>query len=64
MTNGDKVRSMTDEQLAERFGFEECRDSRYGYICPAFQSNDVSCGGECRQNFLMWLKKEVDMDDE
>lgn len=58
MTNGDKIRQMSDEDLAERFGFEECRDSRYGYECPGWHAED--CGNAtCKKYFLKWLKQEV-----
>ena len=58
MTNGDRVRKMTDEEIAERFGFEECKDSKHGYECPAWA--EANCGGaKCRDMFLLWLKQEV-----
>lgn len=59
LTNGDMVRRMTDEEIADRFGFEDCSDERYGYECPANQI-EGSCGGACREMFLKWLKQEVE----
>lgn len=61
MTNGDLLRKMTNEELAERFGFQECVDSRYGYECPGFPKED--CCTACRIYFLEWLKQEVSEDD-
>ena len=59
LTNGDMVRRMTDEEIADRFGFEDCSDKMYGYECPANQI-EGSCGGACREMFLKWLKQEVE----
>ena len=57
MTNGDRIRQSTDEELAERmeFGFE-C------IICP-FDKNSPDCGGNCKLGALKWLKQEVDGDE-
>ena len=58
MTNGDKVRQMTDEELAERFAPHMlCR------ICP--KPLRVSCTkDDCIKYALKWLKQEARDDDE
>lgn len=55
MTNGDRLRQMTDEELAIELPDSICRMVD-GIECTEF---DLSCY-ECR---LMWLKQEVDQDD-
>ena len=52
-TNADRIRSMTDEELAEWFGnmiYPEC------VCCPA--DNDGWCE-DCKTKWLDWLKQEV-----
>lgn len=55
-TNADKIRAMSDEELAEWFGkliYPEC------VCCPA--NGAGWCGkGKCKDNWLDWLKKECD----
>lgn len=53
MTNADKIRHMTDEELAERFAPHMlCR------ICP--KPLKTSCTKEdCMKYALEWLKQEV-----
>ena len=52
MTNGDRIRQSTDEELADRmeFGFE-C------IICP-FDTKEHNCDGNCKLGALKWLKQE------
>ena len=52
MTNGDRIRAMTDEEICE-FMAESICDSVYD--CR----NDIPCY-ECR---LAWLKKEVNQNE-
>lgn len=47
MTNADRIRAMTDEELLDLI--------MEGPICPAGNCPDTNCE-ECR---LIWLKKEV-----
>lgn len=58
MTNGDKIRNMTDEQIADVFELKDCFDRTIGYVCPRFLSKDVQC--DCKSAFLEWLRKESD----
>lgn len=51
MTNADKIRQMTDEELAEILELSDCMN------CPAWDKN---CGARiCRKAFLEWLKEDV-----
>ena len=59
MTNGDKIRAMTDEELAYNF--------EYSTICGRIQnSNPEWCGttGECRNCVLRWLKQPAEGENE
>lgn len=56
MTNADKLRSMTDEELANIVKFWlECDD------CPL--QNDRGCNGNCELGALKWLKQAVEKDE-
>ena len=56
MTNGDKIRAMTDEELAEW----EC--DRACFLCPIVDcAGRIEAGQEkCKQRWLDWLKQEVE----
>ena len=57
MTNADKIRGMTDEQLAEfldRLIESPCRFCRYG--------DGNSCDGSCDEATIDWLKQEATND--
>ncbi len=56
MTNGDKIRQMTDEELASEFPHDICSGIT-GVECREF---DLPCY-DCR---VAWLKQEVKTDDE
>lgn len=55
MTNGDRIRAMTDEELAEHILFM-CKDCEY---CGTCLHNEVTCQDGIRK----WLRKEADEDD-
>ncbi len=59
MTNGDRVRAMTDEELAKMVGMEVCRIVKPdGKDCPkGFYF------GKCDKCVISWLKKEAKTDD-
>lgn len=60
MTNGERIRQMTDEELAEIISFYiECRD------CPCKDENGIGagCKGDCQSGAFAWLKQEVPRDD-
>lgn len=54
MTNRDKLRQMTDEELAEILMFDDCFGQNYE--CPGFKQKQYC---KCKECFLMWLKQEV-----
>lgn len=56
MTNGDRIRQMADEELADILS-DKCASCDYQY---------GRCDSEyciCREGVLVWLKKEADEDD-
>lgn len=62
MTNGDKIRSMTDEELANILELHGCLGK--GYRCPEWDSGcEGVCRYACQEGFLKWLKQEVIEDD-
>ena len=62
MTNADRIRAMTDEELAE-YLFDRGNGCEYCYGICAFQDE---CDGEdhaqefCIEQIVKWLKQEVD----
>lgn len=58
MTNGDRIRQMTDRQLAKS-GLIDIRCDE----CP-FRDKKGCCGGDCIKAIEKWLKKEVKDDAE
>ena len=56
MTNADRIRSMTDEELAKWFYVRtsDCVD------CPADDLCNVFAHASCEELLLRWLKQEVD----
>lgn len=53
MTNGDHIRSMTDEELAAWLS-----DMHDTVTCP--KGGAINCNPSCKRCWLDWLKKEVD----
>lgn len=56
MTNGDKVRNMTDEELAELLEFRLCCIEEIDFECP-FR---IVTNCDCKKAFLYWLKHEFE----
>lgn len=57
MTNGDKIRQMTDEDLAafiDIFSVEDICRTR----CAIVNYQDCMGGKKCKGNILAWLKQE------
>ena len=54
-TNGDAIRDMTDEELAEFLTTEDMCE----LICAPAPPH---CDGQCKQKMLDWLQKEVQDD--
>ena len=59
ITNADRIRSMSDEELADLIGTHDCLD------CPLNNEDDWCAGsaGSCRGNVLEWLKSPVEVDE-
>jgi predicted metal-binding protein len=54
-TNADRIRQMTDEEIAEFLCFSDCTIAEKE--CP--QWNNENCGGDCQKHFYEWLKQKV-----
>lgn len=56
-SNADRIRAMTDEELAELFMQEyDCSDS---FTCPVQHPCPPEKEASCRECFLDWLKEEA-----
>lgn len=53
MTNGDRIRAMTDEELAEHLS---------SYICDNRESGDCQRFKNCEECKLSWIRQEVSED--
>lgn len=53
LTNADRIRAMTDEELAELLRDEQCN------ACD-WQGNDCGDEAQCKADVLKWLKQECD----
>ena len=51
MTNGEKIRQMSDEELAEFLGLNSS--------CPTCPANKICHYDKCREAFYDWLKQEA-----
>ena len=59
MTNGDKIRGMTDEELAEMLDIYDVEE-----VCEhCAHHGDLACHNKCYAGILAWLKQEVEQDD-
>jgi hypothetical protein len=53
-TNADRIRSMTDEELAEWIAARiECE------VCPVSHDEPISGLNECHKRIIGWLKEEA-----
>jgi len=55
MTNADRIRAMTDTELAELFANDNCGYCRIHDFCFA-----KGCAINCEDVWLDWLKQEVE----
>ena len=62
ITNADRVRSMADEELAEFLKEQTSLAHNYGYGC-ADGEPDFPDGIPADYDYLTWLRKEVDDDN-
>lgn len=55
MTNADRIRSMSDKELAEFVFIAPCQ------LCPAYSNkcDFVFYNGKCRENIAEWMKQEA-----
>lgn len=58
MTKGDKIRAMTDEELAEMLLLSTCY-----FRCSKCKYHSNCIGKSCTEAALEWLKQEVSEDD-
>lgn len=58
-TNADRIRQMSDEELANILELRDCFGN--GYRCPEWDSSCEEC--TCQEGFLKWLKQEASEDD-
>ena len=60
-TNGDRIRAMSDEELAEYFT-PDYYDSPKVYcpVQPVIGEGECAMRSDCRQCWLEWLKREVE----
>ena len=58
MTNAERIKTMTIEELADILELRDCAE------CPLFKSNTSSCITMCRAAFIEWLKREAEQNDE
>lgn len=55
ITNADRIRGMSDEELAELIAnYAGCAH------CPGYH---VQCDNRCKENWLDWLKQEAVIDE-
>lgn len=64
-TNADKIRSMTDEELAEFLSDEKCKDehdycSDFGHGCYYYCQKDHACHDNMKQLYSEWLQSEAE----
>ena len=52
MKNADRIRAMSDEELAETITADWC-----SIICPG---GSFFCDGDCKTKIIDWLKQEAD----
>lgn len=53
-TNADRIRAMSDEDLAELFANDNCGYCRIHDFCF-----DKGCAGNCKDVWLGWLRQEA-----
>lgn len=54
ITNGDRIRSMSDEELAEWLTYPVCAYADCYKRCPALPENNRA---KCDENILEWLQQ-------
>ena len=54
-TNADRIRAMTDDELADMFD----KEVSGGVICPPNHTHKYCAAGDCQKCWLDWLKQEA-----
>lgn len=64
MTNGDRIRKMTDEELAAFIDIYDIEDICRTRCAKTGEARErcMCYGEECKGNILAWLKQEVSED--
>ena len=67
MTNAEKIKSLTDEELGNlihNLSVQICNATMACELCPLFNYIDDYGNGECigtdKDNWIKWLKSEVE----
>ena len=58
-TNADRIRAMSDEELAKQLCKGSCPPDKYKFHCTKIFSGGTT---ECEKCWLDWLKQEVERD--
>ena len=61
MTNAEKIRAMSDEELATWILENIDCDKENIMCCPELYKNSGKCNGRCIAGRLNWLKQELTM---
>lgn len=56
-TNADRIRSMSDEELAEWLEYPICKYSKCAEVCPVFHENKDK---SCKENILNYLRQPAE----
>lgn len=56
-TNADRIRSMSDEELAEYLEYPICKYSKCAEVCPVFPENKDK---SCKENILNYLRQPAE----
>lgn len=58
-SNADRIRAMSDEELAQWLAFPVCKYAGCAIKCPVIQENK---GAKCDENILEWLRQPAEED--
>lgn len=60
-TNADRIRNMTDEELAKFLGETVCEAGENMFYCSDYENTEHCIGHSCKEcgGYLKWLKSEV-----
>ena len=64
-TNADRIRNMTDEELAKFLGETVCEAGENMFYCSDYENTEHCIGHSCKEcgGYLKWLKSEVVIED-